>query len=140
MISVLELNCGGVETLSRTGAAIALHCLQTFAPAGGAGHRTSLRGGGPLTTLLAPGTDQNGRPVSLWRTVWLNVLPVEGENEDPPPRLNLARIFPWIAPTRVSDTRAGKLRPKCKRHDAGLPVPGQSVGASSTRLPTTSRE
>jgi CRISPR system Cascade subunit CasA len=94
---------GGIEMLSRPGAAIALHCLQTFAPAGGAGYRTSLRGGGPLTTLLAPGMDQNGRPAALWRTLWLNVLPTKGESEDPPPRLNLPRIFPWLAPTRVSD-------------------------------------
>ena len=93
---------GGVTTLSRAGAAIALHCLQTFAPAGGAGHRTSLRGGGPLTTLLAPGTDQNGAPVPLWRTLWLNVMPAGGEDGDPAPRLDLPRIFPWLAPTRVS--------------------------------------
>ena len=33
-------------------AATALFTLQTNAPAGGAGHRTSMRGGGPLTTLL----------------------------------------------------------------------------------------
>lgn len=94
---------GGVETLSRAGAAIALHCLQTFAPSGGAGHRTSLRGGGPLTTLLAPGADQNGTPASLWRTLWLNVMGADGEEDDPPPRLDLSRIFPWLAPTRGSD-------------------------------------
>jgi CRISPR system Cascade subunit CasA len=95
---------GGIEPLSRAGATITLHCLQTFAPAGGAGNRVSLRGGGPLTTLLAPGTDQNAGPASpLWRTLWLNVLPAEGENDDPPPHLDLARIFPWLAPTRVSD-------------------------------------
>jgi CRISPR system Cascade subunit CasA len=93
---------GGIERLSRTGAAIALHCLQTFAPAGGAGNRVGLRGGGPLTTLLAPGTDQNGGSAALWRTLWLNVLPTKGESDDPP-RLDLPRIFPWLAPTRVSD-------------------------------------
>lgn len=102
---------GGVETLSRAGAAIVLHCLQTFAPSGGAGHRTSLRGGGPLTTLLAGGTraivvagaDQDGAPAPLWRTLWLNVLPAEGEEDDPLPPLDLSRIFPWLAPTRISD-------------------------------------
>ena len=42
---------GRVTTLSRAAAAMSLFALQTFAPSGGAGHRTSLRGGGPLTTL-----------------------------------------------------------------------------------------
>jgi CRISPR system Cascade subunit CasA len=39
---------GRTSALSRSGAAIALLTLQTSAPLGGAGHRTSLRGGGPL--------------------------------------------------------------------------------------------
>jgi CRISPR system Cascade subunit CasA len=91
------------SAISRKDVSNARHCLQTFAPAGGAGHRTSLRGGGPLTTLLAPGTDQNSGPASLWRTLWLNVLAAEGENGDAPPRFDLPRIFPWLAPTRVSD-------------------------------------
>ena len=42
------------EPLSRAiaaAAAIVLYALQSFAPSGGAGHRTSMRGGGPLTTL-----------------------------------------------------------------------------------------
>lgn len=47
-------------------AAMALYAFQQFAPAGGAGNRTSMRGGGPLTTLANPG---NG----LWGTVWANV-------------------------------------------------------------------
>jgi CRISPR system Cascade subunit CasA len=45
---------GRTAVLSRAGAAIALATLQTSAPSGGAGHRTSLRGGGPLTTLVVP--------------------------------------------------------------------------------------
>lgn len=54
-------------------AATALFTLQTNAPAGGAGHRTGLRGGGPLTTLLAA-TSSAEKPATLWRTLWLNVL------------------------------------------------------------------
>lgn len=54
-------------------AALSLFTLQTNAPAGGRGHRTGLRGGGPLSTLLrADATD--GRLESLWRMLWLNVL------------------------------------------------------------------
>src|SRR5665648_694737 len=43
--------------------AMALFTLQTNAPAGGKGYRTSLRGGGPLTTIVTGDT--------LWQTIWL---------------------------------------------------------------------
>lgn len=43
---------GGITALCPCCAATALLTLQINAPAGGAGHRTGLRGGGPLTTLL----------------------------------------------------------------------------------------
>ncbi|OAS18945.1 type I-E CRISPR-associated protein Cse1/CasA [Methylobacterium platani] len=89
---------GGVETLSRAGAAMALFTLQTYAPAGGAGHRVSVRGGGPLTTLLIPGARDRTAPVPLWRTLWLAVPRPE---DDAPPAPG--RVFPWLAPTRVSD-------------------------------------
>ena len=42
-----------VTRLSRPAAAMALFTLQCYAPAGGRGNLTSLRGGGPLTTLAA---------------------------------------------------------------------------------------
>lgn len=76
--------------------AMALYTLQTNAPGGGQGHRTSLRGGGPLTTVVV------GR--TLWETVWLNVIP-SGElakygNAD---LQGDADIFPWLGPTRTSD-------------------------------------
>lgn len=47
-------------------AAMALYAFQQFAPSGGAGNRTSMRGGGPLVTLADPGT-------GLWDLVWANV-------------------------------------------------------------------
>ena len=43
---------GRVEQVCPCCAATALFSLQTNAPSGGQGHRTSLRGGGPLTTLV----------------------------------------------------------------------------------------
>ncbi len=55
-------------------AALALFTLQVNAPAGGAGHRTGLRGGGPLTTLLVADGGP-GQSRSLWHTLWLNVRP-----------------------------------------------------------------
>ena len=54
-------------------AAMALYALQQFAPSGGAGNRTSMRGGGPMTTLVAPGAPQGERP-SLWRIILANLV------------------------------------------------------------------
>jgi CRISPR system Cascade subunit CasA len=59
--AALLVKSGRIEVLSRSAAAMALLTLQTMAPAGGAGHRTSLRGGGPLTTLVLPTV-----PATLW--------------------------------------------------------------------------
>jgi CRISPR system Cascade subunit CasA len=56
----------GVEKLCSSCTAAALFTLQTNAPSGGQGHRTGLRGGGPLTTLILGDV--------LWQTAWLNVL------------------------------------------------------------------
>jgi CRISPR system Cascade subunit CasA len=91
--AALLVKAGRVEVMSRPAAAIALVTLQTMAPAGGAGHRTSLRGGGPLTTLVVP-----NNPATLWHRLWANV-PV---GDTPPAPAELPRIFPWLGPTRLS--------------------------------------
>ena len=59
-----------IKTMCPHCLATALFTLQTNAPAGGAGHRTSLRGGGPLTTLMIATPSR-----SLWQDLWLNVKP-----------------------------------------------------------------
>jgi CRISPR system Cascade subunit CasA len=86
---------GQVRTLSRAGAAIALLTLQTSAPSGGAGHRTSMRGGGPVTTLVVPRL--NGKPPNLWQLIWANTL--LDYRVDP---ADAAKAMPWLAPTRTS--------------------------------------
>lgn len=98
---------GGVETMCPPCCATALFALQTNAPSGGVGHRTSLRGGGPLTTVvLGDGSESN----TLWQMVWLNVLeedtflrtcgnPAKTAEEDK---------FPWLAPTRTSEPNSGR--------------------------------
>ena len=43
---------GRYPSLSPPMAAMALHTFQAFAPSGGAGNRTSMRGGGPQVTLV----------------------------------------------------------------------------------------
>lgn len=81
--------------------ATAIFTMQTNAPMGGAGFRTSLRGGGPLTTLVIGDKDFN----TLWHALWLNVLESRtflrmcnaSKNKD-------ADIFPWLASTRSDAT------------------------------------
>lgn len=75
----------------------ALLTLQLNAPAGGRGVRTSLRGGGPLTTLLLP-TDESA---TLWQKLWLNVLPSDALAH--PPVENIGDVLPWMLPTRISE-------------------------------------
>lgn len=81
--------------------ATALFAMQTNAPAGGQGNRTALRGGGPLTTIIA-GDKQHE---SLWQLVWLNVLE-QGVFSNICGNASLtadASKFPWMAPTRTSE-------------------------------------
>ncbi len=88
--------------MSRAAAAMALYTLQSFAPSGGAGHRTSMRGGGPLSTLALGGH-------SLWHKVWLNVE-TQAQIAERGGRLDgaLADIFPWMGPTRTSEKGTGR--------------------------------
>lgn len=82
----------------------ALFAMQTNAPAGGVGYRTSLRGGGPLSTLIVG----DGRHATLWQLVWLNVLEKNVfQNICGNPNLTDGRIFPWLATTRTSEKNTG---------------------------------
>ena len=106
---------GTVTAICNHCAALALFTLQINAPSGGVGHRTGLRGGGPLTTLIMPdeGMANSQKPHNtLWHKLWLNVLPEKicyrrlneynWENKDK------AAIFPWMEPTRTSEKKDGK--------------------------------
>jgi len=86
-------------------AVMALFAVQTNSPAGGAGYRVSLRGGGPLTTLVVP-TDESRYP--LWQKLWLNVLP---QDTLPDPK-DFPAIFPWLAPTKTSEKAGNKVTPE----------------------------
>jgi len=89
--------------LSRAGAAMALYTLQTFAPSGGRGHKTSLRGGGPMTTLVLPEDPKPDAPAPLWQQLWLNVFWNRNDPRWSDPSLENDRLFPWLGSTRVSD-------------------------------------
>jgi CRISPR system Cascade subunit CasA len=93
------VKAGRVRCLCPACAAAAVLTLQINAPSGGQGHRTGIRGGGPLTTLVVD-------PESLWGTLGANLLAI-----DCPGRLPASRPedrFPWLAPTRTSERGTGR--------------------------------
>jgi CRISPR system Cascade subunit CasA len=81
--------------------------LQINAPSGGVGHRTGLRGGGPLSTLIL-----GEPPSSLWRNLWLNVQERSaflrhGEAAKMAPHFT----FPWLAEITALQHEEGELAP-----------------------------
>ena len=100
---------GNIQQLCSGCTATALFTLQVNAPGGGSGHRTSLRGGGPLTTLVV--MDENSSlPGDLWRCLWLNVLErpefdtLTGDKSKTAP----SDTFPWLGKTRTSENQTGQ--------------------------------
>lgn len=90
-------------------AAMALYTLQAHAPSGGAGNRTSMRGGGPMVTLVDPGA---GR---LWDLVWANV---------PNGRPARPEVLPWMKPTRTSEAKGSETSPgHCHEAEAFFGMP-----------------
>ena len=109
---------GADHRLSWPDAAAALITLQTYAPSGGAGHRTSMRGGGPLTTLVRPRRDgQDDRPVPLWDVIHANA---PRGHEVPPPD---GRLFPWLADTLTSAGKAVVTEEDAHPLQAFFPTP-----------------
>jgi len=94
-----------VTRLCASCAATALFTLQINAPSGGVGHRVSLRGGGPLTSLVRPSDE-----ALLWQKIWLNVLDEESLVKSI--RIPTSDLFPWLAATRVSDKGGRNTRPE----------------------------
>ena len=105
------------EKLCEPCAITALFTLQLSAPSGGQGHRTSLRGGGPLTALAVLDTKSDGSDELLfWRNLWLNVLDrgrFEGSHDQSKNQIH--DIFPWMAETRTSEKKTGKTTAPGKR-------------------------
>jgi CRISPR system Cascade subunit CasA len=103
---------GLAEALCQHCAVLALFTLQVNAPAGGAGHRTGLRGGGPLTTLLVA-QPRPAAPRSLWHDLWLNVqefprfMGNTGRGDKTAPHLT----FPWLASIGAIQKEGGETSP-----------------------------
>jgi CRISPR system Cascade subunit CasA len=84
--------------LSRASAAMALYAMQAFAPSGGKGNRTSMRGGGPMTSLVLPVRSGETASPTLFHWLWANTpggAPLAAED--------FPRAFAWLAPTRTSE-------------------------------------
>lgn len=81
--------------------AAALITLQTFAPSGGQGHRTSMRGGGPLTTLALPHREIANTCVT---TIW--DLLIANRRYGCTAVTDKAEVFAWLKPTLTSEGNA----------------------------------
>lgn len=95
-----------VGVLGRPAAAMAVLTMQTYAPAGGQGHRTSMRGGGPLTTLVDPRAQPRVEP--LWSLIWANAETqeqIDARDGDTSMAWEPADRFPWLAQTRTSNPK-----------------------------------
>jgi CRISPR system Cascade subunit CasA len=102
---------GRFPVLGLRTAAMALYALQQFAPSGGAGIRTGMRGGGPMTTLvLLRAPDDTDAPLA--RTLLANLPLVSAD--DWLANDALFRALPWLAPTRTSE---GKDSPNISAAD-----------------------
>lgn len=99
---------GRIEAMCPHCAAMALLTLQINAPSGGAGHRTGLRGGGPLTTLVLCQPQR-----SLWHDLWLNVrersgfLALQGDVSKTAAHFT----FPWLADSGAIQKNGGETVP-----------------------------
>ena len=108
---------GRFEQLGRPAAAMALITMQSYAPAGGQGNRTSMRGGGPLTTIADPRASNSAGEADeqpLWKALWMNAetqaqwsaraVARHGESA--------SAIFPWLAATQISDKNKPPVTPQ----------------------------
>lgn len=96
-----------VNSLCPICCATALFAFQTNSPSGGPGYMTSLRGGGPLTTLVVG--DKNHE--TLWQLVYLNILEQSKFNNICG---NLTHTeekyrFPWLGETKKGRRKKGEI-------------------------------
>ena len=133
-------------------AAAALITLQTYAPAGGQGNRTSMRGGGPLDHACrcraARSMAAQRAPLSRRCGTWSGRACRDRDFDrraipDTPDAAEWAHVFPWLAPTRTSEKDRGTLpddghiSAAVLRHAA--PYPARLRAAAQDRCALTGR-
>lgn len=96
--------------VSRAAAAMMLYAMQAMAPAGGAGIRVSLRGGGPMSLLVLPTSEDPSTPPPLWRTLWANVLETSRWPKFGDEQPVIERLFPWLSPPLEGDVSSADPR------------------------------
>lgn len=96
-----------IESLCPSCCATALFAFQTNSPSGGPGYMTSLRGGGPLTTLVVG--DRNHE--TLWQLVYLNILErSKFNNICGNTALSEGKYrFPWLGETKKGRRKKGEI-------------------------------
>ncbi len=100
---------GRIRGMCYSCTATALVTLQINAPSGGRGYHTSLRGGGPLTTLVVIDREGSGlERDTLWFNLWLNIREKHTmESVTGAADQELSSILPWLGPTRTSEPKTG---------------------------------
>lgn len=96
------------DRLGQPAAAMALYTLQNFAPAGGAGNRTSMRGGGPLVTLVEPCAG-----ASLWQIIYANTPSGKAVAES-----QAGQAFPWLSATVNSKPKGSEVHAPMRDDDS----------------------
>ncbi len=81
-----------IEKLCIHCAATALFTMQINAPEGGSGNFTSLRGGGPLTTIIKNSIADAG----VWFDIWNNIIQENSFKSRQSVGKNYEFVFPWI--------------------------------------------
>ncbi len=121
---------GTVQGLCPKCATMALFTLQTNAPKGGRGHMTSIRGGGPMTSIILGPT--------LWQTVWANVINQEHRDCDGgPATAGDSRRFPWMGPLRAGRTERPRTPQDAHPDQAFWAMPRRILLNFESALPGT---
>lgn len=103
----------------------ALLSFMLNASGSGRGHNMSVRGGGPVTTIISP-LDSKGVINSLWNKIWINVIPDDAAKQDVLKKnsTNPILAFPWM--------RSGKGL--TARPNEGASHPCQALWSMSQRV------